>query len=384
MAAAQMLDVAKVDVVRARAGATVSADVGAERPLAERWPLDGLLKEQVRSDPEIAGMLASYNHHPAFFYQKSPLDTDRAWQKPNYPRADYNVDLRYDPEHKTAGTLTVNVWCTSQSGAMPEDIEGRLLELINGTFYTEQGQDTICAVWNRSDAFAFESAANTQNNKEPEVFGITLLFDLLSFPSQLTTDPDPIEAFNRWTKENFAPLCIIAHDALPSVWKPTDANPAIYWRFIGADTNDRQSFSVTWCNGQFAAHIIAATVVERNRWIKALVEKMRINGEILLADGSPSGHRSAATPLFIKQAVIRHAADPLREGQVTITGQYGVLTAQRKICAQNPLNHAFNLNEIEADKHERSFIYSKGTGERGAGEIRRTPGSGNDRAENSV
>jgi len=221
---------------------------------------------------------------------------------------------------------------------MPEDIEERLIALVNGTFYTDRGQDTVCAVWNRSDAFAYESSANTQNNKEPEVFGVTLLFDLLSFPQQLTTDPDPTEAINFWTKDNFAPLCVIAHDAMPPVWKPTDEHPAIYWRFVGASVTDRQSYSVTWYDGQFAAHIIAATVQERNRWIKALVEQMQLDGEVLLADGSP---------MFVKQVAIRHGADPLREGQVTLAGQYGVLAAQRKERAQNPLNQALNLNEIE-------------------------------------
>ncbi len=299
--------------------------------------LDGLLVEQIRGDDQIKGMLAVYNKKPAFFYQKAPLDTAKGWNgKEQYPRADYNVDMRYDPERKTAGTLTINVWCSTQSAAMPEDIEARLLTLINGTFYTEHGGDTVCAVWDRSDAFNFE-LYRKETGSTPEIFGITLTFDLLTFPRQMTTDPDPIEGLIRWTRRNFDALTIISSDEPPPVWKPTDTKPAVYWRFIGS-ADDRQSFSVTWYNGTFAAHIIAETVMERNRWIKALAERMQIDGEILLADGSP---------MFLKRLEIRHDADPLRDGQILITGQYGVLAGRVKMPARIPLNHAQPLKNME-------------------------------------
>lgn len=294
--------------------------------------LDGLLVEQIRTDPEMAGMLAEFSGKPAFFYQKSPLDTAKGWGKVQYPRADYTVDMRYDPERKTAGTLAVNVWCSNQSTAMPEDIEKRILSLINGTFYTERGaenESTVCAVWNRSETFEFDGG-NAQKNREPEIFGVTILFDLLTFPSQITTDPDPIEGLVAFTKRNFPNLSVISVDEIPRVWKPTDENPAIYWRFIGAATA-AQNYSVSWYNGTFAAHIIADTVPERNRWIKAITEKMQADGEVVLFDGSP---------MFVNRIEIRHDADPLREGQLGVTAQYGVLTSKAKMPARIPLNNA--------------------------------------------
>lgn len=294
--------------------------------------LDGLLVEQIRADHEMAGMLAEYGGRPAFFYQKSPLDTANGWGKAQYPRADYTVDMRHDPERKTAGVLTVNVWCSSQSAAMPEDIERRLLELISGTFYTERGagtESTVCAVWNHSEAFEFDGR-NAQNSREPEIFGVTILFDLLTFPSQITIDPDPIEGLVAFIKRDFSGLSLISVDEIPEIWKPTDENPAIYWRFIG-ETAAAQSFAVSWFNGTFAAHIIAETVPERNRWIKAITEKLQADGEVVLFDGSP---------MFINRIEIRHDADPLREGQLGITAQYGVLTGKSKLPAQIPLNNA--------------------------------------------
>lgn len=277
--------------------------------------LDGLLKEQVRADPDIAGMLTSYKGKPAFFYQKAPSDTDRGWTKPCYPRADYNLNMRYDPERKVSGGLSINVWCTNESAAMPEDIEKRFVELIGGTFYTDKDNATVCAIWNRSDAFTFEGR-NTGGATTQEVFGVTILFDLTEYPCQITTTPDPIQGANLWAKARFPDVSVIAHDNLPPVWKPTDLHPAVYWRYMGADTDSRQTYAATWYNGRFAVHVIAESIAERNKWIKAIAEELGADLELLLTDGSP---------MFIQNVSVNHAADPLREGQIAVTGRYGVL-----------------------------------------------------------
>jgi hypothetical protein len=331
--------------------------------------LEELLKEQVRGDPAIAGMLTTYKGKPAFFFQKSPIDADPGWKKPNYPRIDYNINNQYDPERKVSATLVLNTFCTNESPDMPEDIDERLIKLIGGTFYSQAAcpssasarpgdgtRDTVCAIWSRSDGFNFEMPLNVGGNTSPEVFGITTTFDLLEFPVQLTTDPDPIESLNAWTRECFPSMTVINLDCPPALWKPDDANPAIYWRFEGTATNDRQSYAVNWYSGQFAAHVITASVTERNRWTKAIIEQIQQEGEILLIDGSP---------MFAKKIVIRHNADPLREGQLVLTGAYGVLAQHRKERAQIPLNRAVleqesrrkpNLRlEVKADGKEQPY-----------------------------
>ncbi len=280
-----------------------------------------LIQEQVTEDGQIAGMLAKYGNGPAFFYQKAPSDSRPGWGKQKYPRADFSVDLRQDPERKRAGTLTVNIWVTTEctpTGDLDPDraIEKRIEELLSGTFYTD-GETTFCAEWDRSDEFTVEINSATHNTT-PEVYGITMTFDLMEFPEQITTDPDPVEALNRWTKKYFPGMAIIGYDGMPERWKPTDEHPAIYWRFEGS-TSTKQTYSVTWYSGIFDAHIIAESVKERNRWIKAITERMQNDGEILLVDKSP---------MFLNRVAIRHGADPLREGQLQLTGQYGVLSTQ--------------------------------------------------------
>ena len=300
--------------------------------------LDGLLKEQIRNDEEIKGMLASFGGLPAFFYQKSPLDTDELWSESCYPRADYNIDMQYNPERKSSGILTINVWCTSESGYMPEDIEKRFREIIEGTFYSTK-KTSVCAVWIRSDSFSFETNSNNStSNGQPEVFGVTMLFELMEFPSQITTDPDPVQGINEWTKKYFTGLTVIGYDDLPSIWKPTDENAAVYWRFIDYNTDDRQSsYTVDWFNGNFAAHVITDSVSERNRWLKSIAEQLQIDGEVILQDGSP---------MFVKKIDVKHSADPLRDGQIIVSGQYSVLSGHRKEQAEIVLNNKnFNRGE---------------------------------------
>lgn len=283
-----------------------------------------LIHEQVSADTQIAGMLAAYNHAPAFFYQKAPSDSRKGWGKQRYPRVDFNLDTRHDPERKAAGTLTVHIWVTSETPAVGSQdpdkaIEQRLMELISGTFYTGADRTTVCAEWERSDEFLFEGGANTSDNTTPEVYGITMTFELLEFPVQVSTTPDPIQGLNAWVKAHFPPMVAIAYDEMPPVWKPSEETPAIYWRFEGTASTNRQSYAVTWFTGTFAAHVIADNVTERNKWTKAIIEWAQLDGEVILADTSP---------MFINRIAVRHNADPLREGQIALTGQYGALRVE--------------------------------------------------------
>lgn len=303
-----------------------------------------LIQEQIFTDAQINGLLATYNKQPALFYQKAPSDSRRGWGNQRYPRVDFTVDMRQDPERKTAGTLTFNIWCTTESQDGGENdpdraIEVRLIEIVSGTFYTGKDMGTVCAEWERSDEFIYEG--NASHNTHPEVYGLTVIFQLMEFPVQITTSPDPILGLNQWTKQHFGKMMAIAFDEMPPIWKPTDDNPAIYWRFEGTASGNRQSYAVTWYTGTFAAHIIADSVTERNKWTKAIIERAQLDGEVILPDTSP---------MFINKIAVRHYADPLRDGQLELAGQYGVLSQHRKETAQIQLLHPhYNLKKEEQE-----------------------------------
>lgn len=302
--------------------------------------LRGLIHDEVCRDGQIAGMLAKYAGGPAFFYSKAPQDKSPGWEGYKYPRVSFGIDTRQDPERKTAGTMSMNIFVTTEcpevGGSDPDRaIEERLIELLSGAFFTDAEGNTYCLVWERSDSFVME---NISAETHPEVYGLTSTFEIMEFPPQFTTDPDPVQGLNRWTRANFPEAALIGYDNLPPVFRPDNEHPAIYWRFDGDETTDRQSYAVTWYNGTFCAHVICESVMERNRWIKVMVERAQMAGEVILPDTSP---------MFLKRIVIRHAADPLREGQIQIIGQYGVLEQQRKERAQFKLMHPYINKEKE-------------------------------------
>ena len=305
-----------------------------------------LVEGQVSADTQLGGMLAVFDGQPAFFYQKAPHDDTPGWGTPKYPRLDFNVDMRHDPERKTEGTMTFNIVCSREcpdiGGQDPDRaIEARLMELVSGTFYTGSDRANVCAEWERSDEFFI--GGNQGQDTLPEIYGLTVTFELMEFPEQITTDPDPVQGLNEWTKRHFGKMTAIGYDEMPPIWKPTDENPAIYWRFEGTASTNRQSYAVTWFTGTFAAHVLAESVTERNKWTKAIIQRAQVDGEIILPDTSP---------MFINRITIRHNADPLREGQLGLTGQYGVLAQPPKEPAQIKLIHPYhNLAEKEEQKN---------------------------------
>ena len=199
---------------------------------------------------------------------------------------------------------------------------------MSGTFFQSGDHETVCLIWDRSEEFNYEGA-NSLQDTTPEIYGLTAVFELMAFPEQITFTPDPIGGLNAWTKQHFPDMRIIGHDQMEDAWRPTDEHPAIYWRFEGTASTDRQSYAVSWYDGTFAAHIIAVSVKERNRWTKAIIERAQIDGEVILDDESP---------MFLKRIEIHHAADELREGQMKLIGRYGVLTSRPKERAQPPTN----------------------------------------------
>lgn len=289
--------------------------------------------EIVRNDAPLCAMLAKHGGKPAFFYSKAPSDEDAGWEGAKYPRADFTVDMRQDPERRTAGSMWINIYVTTETlpigGTDPDRaIEWRLSDLLSGTFYSDEMTGTFCTEWERSDAFHFETQ---KGETHPEVYGLSVRFEIMEFPPQFTTDPDPVQGLNRWTKDHFTKMAVIGYDKLPDVFRPSDGRPAVYWRFDSTAADARQGYAATWYTGVFYAHVIAQSVMERNRWIKAIAEKMQLEGEVILPDTSP---------LFVNRIAVRHAADPLREGQLELTGRYGVLAQKRKETAQLKLMHA--------------------------------------------
>lgn len=257
---------------------------------------------------EITTELAVYAGEKAVFYSEAPNDKAGEWEGCQYPRVDYMVDWSYDPKRRVAGNMTVNVWCTNETEVMPEDIGTEIKEILSELFLTDES-GTYSLVWVRTDAF--ETAGN-----EPQITGVTVGFDILAFPLQQSTTPDPVLSLMDYVKFLLPNAVVIGKDEMPERLRATDDCPAIFIRSSGINSAMKPSSAVGWLTVSLTGHIIAPDATARQKWLKEIADNIAVFEEFPMDDGSP---------MIIEGLSFNTAANPLTDGQLTVMGRYGVL-----------------------------------------------------------
>lgn len=269
---------------------------------------------------DLGPFLATYANKMAIFNQEAPKDTDSAWnQGSQYGRIVFLVDMREDVERKVSGTLTIDIEC-EDGKQVPEEIAPIVLSLIDGYFFTDS-ELTMAARWNQSNYFT---------DPTKKVIGVTMTFDILAFPLQTTTDPDPILACNTWLAAVYPEAKIIGTDTLEAIWKPTDEAPALYSRLVKLVTSSkiRSNANVDWFDAEIRVHALAPTLNIREAICKTIVETLTRLTRIMMSDKSP---------MQVWTVTATMSADQLRTGQITINATYGVLPPTIPV---DPLNLA--------------------------------------------
>lgn len=272
--------------------------------------IEQALYEHLKAQPDLDPFLATYNGEPAVFNQEAPSDTDEWWDEgPQYGRIVFSVDLQGDPERTMGGLLSVDIMC-KEDEQYPEDIEPILRGLIHGYFFSS-GTFTVAAQWKNSSYFTEQT---------DHVTGCTLTFDLLGFPVLTTFDPDIVERLNEWTCRNFCGVHVINHDELPTAaWKPTDGDSAIYWRLL-SDNPARwipDTYQTIWRTATLKGHIFSADNARETALARAITHKLYADKRLL---------RQGEAPIMVnRNNTVDIGADPLRTGQLTVEGTYGVI-----------------------------------------------------------
>lgn len=186
--------------------------------------------------------------------------------------------MQSNPERHASGTLTVNIWC-SETGEPPENLEPEVRAAICDVFLQPDAAPPFSLSWERSDAF------QAQRSDEMLVNGITVLFDLFAFPSHETTDPDPVLAINEYAKKWAPEALVIGRDTLAPFTFATEQQPIFYFR-LSALSLYRETNTVAWLNGVLTGHIFAPETT-RMKWLKALVDSLALDGEVIMLDKSP-------------------------------------------------------------------------------------------------
>lgn len=277
--------------------------------------LDGLIGRALETQEQIRENLASYLGEPAVFQLKAPQDHDPGWDAGQFPRMDYTLDLQANPERKTSGLLAVNLWYDDGCPCQAQILEPAARDALDGVFLRPDGNCLYSLAWIRTDAFEARDAQESAKL----ICGLSLQFDVYAFPYQ---DKDgPAGCLNSWTQDKLADLKIITVDHLPdSIWKPAGEEAAIYWRVseLAPDASMTRygTWSVTWMQSILQGHVFTQSRRTLYALIRRLSEQLVPYAQIPMPDGSP---------FLIRRLQANSSWDALRQGQIALTGSYGIL-----------------------------------------------------------
>lgn len=276
-----------------------------------------MIEAQVRthliSQEALKPYMTTYAGQMAVFNQEAPADTDPNWaQGSQYGRIVFYIDMQDDPQRNISGTMGVDLYCETDA---PEEIEPILRAAIDGYFFSN-AEVTIAVNWR-----------NTQYFTDPtkQVIGATLTFDLLDFPNQQTTDPDPIALINDWSVSDLPIILgiedvrVIGRDNLPEAWKPTNECPAIYWRLGDIRKCDwiPDTYNCSWQTATIWGHIMAPDNATATKIARVIDNTLTIKKRLIFED---------LAPLMIDRSIqVTPTNDALKQGQIKLDGTYGIL-----------------------------------------------------------
>lgn len=277
--------------------------------------LEELIYRQFAKSEGLVKRLAVFARAPAIFSPEPPDDGQEGWGgKAQYPKIIYNFDLQTDGERKSAGVLSVSLLCQNTTDVLPEDIEPEVKKCLRDVILRPEECSPYCFAWARTDAFFIDE------KKSDTTLGSEIRFDILEYPSQETSDPDPVIAANQYIKKLYPGSLVMGYDRMEEITEASGETPVIYCRLISSEKG-RETNTVVWMDGKIAVHILCPDSGMRMKIAADLANRMSLDGEIIMLDYSP---------MFIKGLQANYQSDYLKDGQIFVTVQHGLLRYRAK------------------------------------------------------
>ncbi len=275
-----------------------------------RLILEELIYKRFCSSGQLVKSLASFGGKPAVFSPEPPDDNQEGWGgNVQYPKVIYNFDLQANEERHSAGALSVSLLCQNVSEAAPEKIEPLVRKCLRDVILKPENGVPYCFAWARTDAFTID-----EKNGDVTI-GCEVRFDILEYPSQETTDPDPVMAACRYIKEIYPECLVMGYDEMGEVTEASISRPVIYCRLVSIEKG-RETNTVAWMDGKVAVHILCPDSSIRLKIAAGITNRLSLDGEVIMLDHSPMG---------VKRLQTNYKSDYLKEGQVIFTGNFGLL-----------------------------------------------------------
>lgn len=274
--------------------------------------LEELIQKRFVSTDELTERLTTFASVPAVFSTEAPGDEQEGWGgDTQYPMIVYNYDMQANEERNSAGTLSVSILCQNTTKVFPEDIAPIVKKCLRDVILFPEGGTPYCFTWARTDAFTMGEDVG----KAGVVIGCEVRFDILEYPSMETSDPDPIMAVDRYIKELYPECLVIGYDRMEEITEASEEQPIIYCRLISTEKKEETN-TVAWMEGKIAIHVLCPDSQIRLKMSADIANSISLDGEIIMLDYSP---------MFIKRLQANYKSDYLKDGQIFVTGSYGLL-----------------------------------------------------------
>lgn len=132
--------------------------------------------------------------------------------------------------------------------------------------------------WARTESYAIEGK---------EVWCKEMAFDILEYPEQFSTDPDPVLAVAAYIKKIFPETTVLGIDNVGD-FVETSRTPVFYCRLANIQhTTGHCMNTISWFVGKIAVHLIYPGAGTRLKTLASINQKVAIDEEIIMLDDSP-------------------------------------------------------------------------------------------------
>lgn len=287
--------------------------------------LEELIYKRLSEAKNLTKYLTRYAGQPAIFTPEAPGDRESGWGRATqYPRAVFNFDMQADGERKSAGTLSVALICRNDSEAVPELIEPAVKKALKDVLLKDDNGTLYAFAWARTEGFSMTEEKNEL------LIGSEIRFDIMEYPQQETTDPDPIMAMARYIKDLYPDSIVVGIDKMADETEASKEAPVFYCRLAEIEKLEETN-TVVWMNGKIAISLLCPDGATRLKMAAAVLNSLSLDGEVTMLDDSP---------MFMERLTANLKSDYLKDGQIFVTGRYGLL---RYKAVGYPLRHP-NIN----------------------------------------
>ena len=269
--------------------------------------LNQLVFTRLGSDESITALLTTFGGQPAIFNTEFPDDMKEGWNgRTQYPRIEYQINMQVDTQRSSSGTLRILVY-TEKNPIIAEQIETLIRRSLKDVLMKPTGEAPFCMAWARTDPYLIEGQG---------IYCKDILFDVLEYPDQETTDPDPVAALSHYIKNLYDDTIVLGIDRIGEYTSPADT-PIWYCRLESIQSADGPcTHTITWFNCVIAVHLLCPDAAMRLKMIAGLNQRLANAAEVIMLDDSP---------MQLPKLTVNNRADYLRAGQLTVNGYYGCL-----------------------------------------------------------